>query len=67
MVYSHGSHGPAADGKASVSGVLHRSMEVNGPRAAGQGSPRLTDYHAMYLAHELTKRCAPDRSEGIYC
>ena len=25
----------------------------------------ITDFHAKYLAHELTKRCAPDSSERL--
>ncbi len=65
MVYSHRCHGPLADGEVSVSGVLHRRLEPSGLRAGGHASPRLTDYHAMYLAHELTKRCAPDSVEKL--
>jgi len=27
---------------------------------------RLTDYHAKYIAHELTRRCASDSVEKLY-
>src|SRR5258708_2735769 len=31
----------------------------------GEAVMRLTDYHAKYFAHELTKRCAPDSVEKL--
>jgi hypothetical protein len=36
-----------------------------GSRTHDNADRMITDYHAKYFAHELTKRCAPDSAEKL--
>src|SRR5205823_7612728 len=41
------------------------ARETDGYQDGDNGAVDLTDYHAKYLAHELTRRCASDSVEKL--